>query len=343
MTYHRMHLVLSAAQKAKLIEGGAIHLDPLQVLPATLPLGDSVHVDTSTHDCLVKALREQARDVVMQLSDGALKHNLESKGSFAWVDPMHWYKVYARFPRGAGARLMAGKGVRLHAVDDVSTSQKDGYHMTWLSHAQHEKMSKARAKGQSWTYRPSHADCLHNAVHGGGWGDFTDFLGRAVDVVADVGKKALDITSTYILPIVSAALEVLPSSDPRILALKSALKVVGNLATTLNQAVNKKQQAEERVEQASAQVAEAEEDVFDKEQAAKAKGLSDSVKAAARRAADAARERLKKKKAEVKEASKRASAEAKRVAGLERDRHAALIKQKRAEEKVVAAAAKLKK
>ena len=132
--------------------------------------------------------------------------------------------------------------------------------------------------GRPWTLRMSPHDVgVSIAEEGSGFGDFIDGL-------KDFAKGALDVASKYILPAISFALELLPSSDPRILALKSIVKAVGEGATKLNKIVNHADECEEKAAEAQLGVAEAEEDLEEAKAAAKQRDLSADKKEEAARA-----------------------------------------------------------
>ena len=91
---------------------------------------------------------------------------------------------------------------------------------------------------------------LHNALmEGGGFGDF-------IDGVINVGKKVLDVASTYILPIASQILEALPISDPRFQFIKGLVATASKVAKGLNEIVNKKEEQKAVVDEKTADLYE---------------------------------------------------------------------------------------
>ena len=176
--------------------------------------------------------------------------------------------------------------------------------------------------------------------HGGGWGDFTDWLAKA-------GKAVVSGVAKYALPLASAILDVLPSSDPRLVALKTAIKVVGQLATQLDKAVNSADYAEEKSAEAHLDVATAEEESADAAAAAaeakRSKDISAEKRATLLKLAAEAKKRVAAKKKAAKEAEAKAKAEHAKVAKIEAEKKAALAKHAAAEKKAAAAAAALAK
>lgn len=130
----------------------------------------------------------------------------------------------------------------------------------------------------------------HNALIGGGFGDFVDWLG-------DTAKKALDIGVKYIGPIVGQVLDALPITDPRFLFIKGLLKTVQTLGEQVNGIVNK------RAEQA-ADVDDKAADLYDAQAASREPGLSTSQKTALAIKAKTAKERLAQSKARLSQLKK---------------------------------------
>ena len=205
------------------------------------------------------------------------------------------------------------------------------------------RAAKCLKANKPWHLRMNHHEIAASVVaaseHGGGWGDFVDW-------VKDAGKTIVSVGAKYVLPIAAAILDVLPSSDPRLLALKTAIGVVGKLATQLDKAVNAADYQEEKAAECQLEVSLAEEQSEDAQAAARAAAKNKELSAAKRdqlkKLAEEAKKRVAAKKKLAAAAEAKAKAEHSKVAKLEKEKSAALSKQKSAEQAAVKAAEALK-
>ena len=142
---------------------------------------------------------------------------------------------------------------------------------------------------------------LHfNVKHGGGiWDDIKDF-----------GRKAIDVATTVILPVVGAVLDALPPG-PHVVAARVALKVVSGLATQLNNVVNKKEEAQVAVQERQADYQEA-------KLAAREPGLTAAQKTKLTNAANAAKSRIAAAKLKAAQLAKEEKSKKSALAAAER-------------------------
>ena len=205
------------------------------------------------------------------------------------------------------------------------------------------RAAKCLKANKPWHLRMSHHEIAASVVaageHGGGWGDFVDF-------VKDAGKTIVSGAAKYVLPIAGAILDSLPISDPRFQALRACVGIVGKLATQLDKAVNSADYAEEKAAEASLDLATAEEASEDAQAAARAaakdKELSQAKREQLKKLAAEAKTRVAAKKKAAAAAEAKAKAEHAKVEKLEKEKSAALSKQKSAEQAAVKAAEALK-
>jgi hypothetical protein len=207
-------------------------------------------------------------------------------------------------------------------------------------------MSQWIAEGQGLVVEIVAKDVMWNMANseqtGGGWSDFTDWL-------KDTGRKVVSIASKYVLPILGAALEVLPSTHPYVIALKGVVKATTVAANALDRAINEKDYREAVSEEASLDADKAEADYDDAKDEVKAssknKSISKAMKEEIAKRAAALKARLEAKRSAKKKADAAAAAASKKAADLKRAKDDAVKKQRAAEERVVQAAkdAKTKK
>ena len=207
--------------------------------------------------------------------------------------------------------------------------------------ATYRRAAKCLAAEQPWHLRmgPDEvaASCAAADEHGGGWNDFVDW-------VKDAGKAVISVGARYILPGLAAVLSVLPSSDPRIQALKNIVEVAAKIASQLDRAINSADFAEERSAEAHLDVAQSEEAHADASAAASAarrdKELSAARKAQLVKLATEAKSRVAAKKKLAASADKKAREEHAKVAALEKQHAATMKKQETAEKAAKKAAEK---
>ena len=200
--------------------------------------------------------------------------------------------------------------------------------------ARYRMAVKCVRAGRGWHLHMDPKDIAVSAAEVGG--GFDDFLGK----LQDFAKGALNVASKYILPAVNFALDLLPSSDPRVLLLKTCVKAVGEGAKELNKVVNGRDKAEEAAAQAQLEVAESEESLEDAKAAAKARDLSADARKKLLAAAAAAKKRVADKRAAAKKAEAAAAQKTKEAAALEKKQKGLKAKQKAAEAAAIAAAEK---
>ena len=321
MTGHTCRVALHPAQQASLCSGGSIHLHLDQVLPMHVKAaGHTMHLAEDSWQRLLQALKARSADVVVDMDHKTLHENEKDPASFAYVDPQHWHKTHLRFKRGVGIRLRAGKAVSLPAVHDVSDAAREGFSRTYLSHAQHAKLVKAAAKGQKFTWHPSHADLIHNAIHGGGlFNSVGDFFGGVWDGLKSVGGFLLE-NGPAILETIS---DILPPSSPQLIAAKAALKLAGDVTRKVDGIRKSYSAAQDAKDAAQAKIDAAKQAGLDKELALRETGAK--KEAIAKAQADA-KARIAKLKEDAKKVGAKALKEKRALAAGEAKAKAAASK-----------------